>query len=75
MKKLILGLTIIANSAVAGISSKHLVEGIITKVEGDLITVVAHGKDIKVQKKAIPLSQRRPGEYVSIVTDVPSMKK
>ena len=67
-------LTIFSFSAIAGTSSTQLVEGIITKIEGDKVTIVSQGKDVVVDKKFIPKDKLKAGKQVSIVTETADKK-
>jgi hypothetical protein len=52
--------------AKAGLSKELLVEGYITKITRDDVTIVMKGQDVVVAKKYVPRASLRPGHFVSV---------
>jgi hypothetical protein len=55
--------------ASAGLSSKFTVEGYITTISKDTVTISMRGKDVVVPQKAVPHDQLRPGHFVSVIIE------
>jgi len=65
---------VISKASWAGMSPTQVIEGIITKIEKDNVTVVSQGKDIVVDKKFIPKDKLRAGKRISIVIETKENK-
>ena len=66
-----LTLLLVSRFGFSGISPNQFVEGVITKIEADRVTVSARGKDIVIDKQYIPRDQLRPGAMISVVAPTP----
>ena len=53
----------------AGLSAKFTVEGYITTIAKDTVTISMRGKDVVVPKKVVPHDQLRPGHFVSVTVE------
>lgn len=59
-------LLLTAHLAKAKLRNEFTVEGYITKISQEDVTISMHGNDITVAKKYISRENLRPGKYVSV---------
>lgn len=60
----------------SGMSSQNLIEGRITKIEAQTVTIINNqGKDMIVPKSSIEKKNLKMGKVVTVVIDIPRPKR